>query len=323
MYKEIYNKIKKYNNIVIARHISVDPDAMASQIALRESIKLTFPKKNVYAIGNGTVRFNFMGKLDKDLDYSTLDNTLFIVVDTPDKRRVDSEGFNKYDYSIKIDHHPFIEKFCDLELIDDKKSSASEMVFDLIQNTKLKMNSKIAEILYAGMVSDTNRFMFSNTDYNTFKSVSNMLYEYPFDITKVYKNLYKRPLSEEKLRGYMSTNMKVTENGVGYIKITNETLTKFGLDSASSGNLINEYNNIDELLVWMSATEDIKNSLIKISIRSRGPIINKVAEKYNGGGHALASGAKVPSFEEVDMLIKDLDLLCSKYIESSDEDENY
>ena len=73
----------------------------------------------------------------------------------------------------------------------------------------------------------------------------------------------------------------------------------------------------------MSATEDIKNSLIKISIRSRGPIINKVAEKYNGGGHALASGAKVPSFEEVDMLIKDLDLLCSKYIESSDEDENY
>ncbi len=323
MYKEIYNKIKKYNNIVIARHISVDPDAMASQIALRESIKLTFPKKNVYAIGNGTVRFNFMGKLDKDLDYSTLDNTLFIVVDTPDKRRVDSEGFNKYDYSIKIDHHPFIEKFCDLEFIDDKKSSASEMVFDLIQNTKLKMNSKIAEILYAGMVSDTNRFMFSNTDYNTFKSVSNMLYEYPFDITKVYKNLYKRPLSEEKLRGYMSTNMKVTENGVGYIKITNETLTKFGLDSASSGNLINEYNNIDELLVWMSATEDIKNSLIKISIRSRGPIINKVAEKYNGGGHALASGAKVPSFEEVDMLIKDLDLLCSKYIESSDEDENY
>ena len=50
MYKEIYKYIKKYNNIVIARHIGVDPDAMASQIALRDSIKLTFPEKNVYAM---------------------------------------------------------------------------------------------------------------------------------------------------------------------------------------------------------------------------------------------------------------------------------
>jgi Exopolyphosphatase-related proteins len=323
MYKEIYNKIKKYDNIVIARHISVDPDAMASQVGLRDSIKLTFPKKNVYAIGNGTVRFNFMGKLDKDLDYSSLDNCLFIVVDTPDQKRVDKEGFSKYDYSIKIDHHPFIEKFCDLEFIDDKKSSAAEIVYKLIKNTKLKMNQKIAETLYAGMVSDTNRFMFNNKDPETFLSAYNLITEYDIDITKVYQKLYKRPLSEEKLRGYMSTNMKVTEAGVGYVKITNEVLTKFGLDSASSGNLINEYNNIDELLVWMSATEDVKNGYIKISIRSKGPTINKVAEKYNGGGHALASGAKVSSFEDVDLLIEDLNKVCLKYIESSDEDENY
>ena len=323
MYKKIYNKIKKYDNIVIARHISVDPDAMASQIALRDAIRLTFPNKKVYAIGNGTVRFNFMGKLDKDLDYSELTDALFIVVDTPDKRRVDSEGFNRYAYSIKIDHHPFIEKFCDLEFIEDKKSSASEIIYKLIKNTKLKMNKKIAETLYAGIVSDTNRFMFNNKDTETFLSAYNLISEYNIDITKVYATLYKRPLAEERLRGYMSTNMKVTENGVGYIKVTNEVLTKFGLDSASSGNLINEYNNIGELLVWVSATEDVKNSVIRVSIRSRGPIINKIAEKYNGGGHALASGAKVPSFEEVDMLIKELDSLCSKYIESSDEDENY
>ena len=48
MYKKIYNTIKKYNNIVIARHINVDPDAMASQIALRDSIRLTFSDKNVF-----------------------------------------------------------------------------------------------------------------------------------------------------------------------------------------------------------------------------------------------------------------------------------
>ena len=69
MYKQIFKTIKKYNNIVLVRHVGIDPDAMASQIALRDSIRLTFPEKNVYAIGNGTIRFNYMGKLDKNIDF--------------------------------------------------------------------------------------------------------------------------------------------------------------------------------------------------------------------------------------------------------------
>ena len=48
MYKQIYKYLKKYDNIVIARHIGVDPDAMASQVALRDSIKLTFPEKKSF-----------------------------------------------------------------------------------------------------------------------------------------------------------------------------------------------------------------------------------------------------------------------------------
>ena len=51
MFRKIYKAIKKYDNIVIARHIGVDPDAMASQIGLRDAILETFPKKNVYAVG--------------------------------------------------------------------------------------------------------------------------------------------------------------------------------------------------------------------------------------------------------------------------------
>ena len=324
MYKKIFKTIKKYDTIVIARHISVDPDAMASQIALRDSIRLTFPNKKVYAIGNGTVRFNYMGKLDRGIDYSQLENVLLIVLDTPDKRRIDMDEHNlNYDYSIKIDHHPFIEKTCDLEFIQDTKSSASEIVCELLKNTKLKVNTQIAETIYCGIVSDTNRFMFNNSNEETFRNIAWLIGKYHIDITKCYNNLYKRPVEEIKLLGHMAQNMKITENGVGYIKVGNEILTKYNLDSASSGNLINEFNHIEGVLVWLSATEDTKNSIIRISIRSRGPVINKVAEKYNGGGHKLASGARIPSFEEVDLLIKDLDKVCKKYIESGECDENY
>ncbi len=318
MYNEIFDLIKSYNNIVVVRHVGVDPDAMASSIALRDSIKLTFPEKNVLAIGNGTVRFNFMGFLDKGIDFNQMDNILLIVTDTPDKKRVDMEGLTHYEKSIKIDHHPFIEKFCDVELIDPDKSSASEMVYDLINNTPLLLNKQICEELFAGIVGDTNRFLFSNSKCETFNVVADMIKNYNIDITKVYYNLYRRPLSEVKFFGYMANNIKTTENGVGFMILRNEDLISYGVDSATSGNLINEFNNIGELLIWLSATEDVKNNFIRVSVRSRGPVINTVLERHGGGGHALASGAKLKTFEEVDELIKDLDNLCKDYLESSD-----
>ncbi len=322
MYDKIFDLIKAHENIVIARHVGVDPDAMASSIALRDSIRESFPNKNVYAVGNGTIRFNHLGYLDKNIDFDKLNNILLIVTDTPDRKRVDMEEVTHYEKSIKIDHHPFIEKFCDLELIDSAKSSASEMIFDLLYNTDLVLNKEICETLFAGIVADTNRFLFSNSNAETFDVVAKMIKNYEIDTTKVYYNLYKRPISEVKFFGYMAENIEVTENGLGIIKLPKEVVSRFGVDPANGGNLINEFNNIGDLLVWLTATEDEKNKMIRVSVRSRGPVINKVLERHNGGGHALASGAKLKMFSEVDALIIDLDMLCKEYKESSDYDEN-
>ena len=60
-------------------------------------------------------------------------------------------------------------------------------------------------------------------------------------------------------------------------------------------------------------TEDMKNNGYKVSIRSHGPIINEVAQKYNGGGHKYASGARLNSEEEVKAFIQDLDKTCEEY----------
>ena len=313
MFKKIFKEIKKYDSIVIARHIGVDPDAMASQVGLRDAIINTFPEKKVYAVGAGGGKFTFLGKLDHfDGDYA---KTLLIVLDTPDKKRVDCSEIDNFAYKIKIDHHPFMEEFCDLELVDDKASSACELVIRMIYDTKLEATKKVMETLYLGLVSDTNRFMFNNSTYTTFETVSKIIKDYDLDISSLYEPLYMRPLSEIRLFGYMSENMQVTENGVGYIKITDDILKKYNVDVASSGNMINNFNYIDEVLVWLAITEDTKNNIFKINIRSRGPIINTIAEKYNGGGHKLASGARVTVLEEADSLIKELDLACSKYIE--------
>lgn len=313
MNKKIYKIIKKYDNIVIARHINADPDALGSSFALKESIKLTFPSKNVFLAGVASTRFNYMGKLDHYYDYENLDNALLICLDTPSKKLLDLDNIDKYSYLIKIDHHPKIEEYCDLELINDKKSSASEMVYDLISETNLKFNKTVAEHLFYGIIADTGRFLFANTSPDVLKVIASLMSEYNLDIEHLYFNLYKKPINEFKLQGYMANNMKVTPNGVGYVKITSEIMEKFHIDGASSGGAINEFNNVEDFIVWISAVEDKKNGNIRVSIRSRGPVINNIAEKYNGGGHKVASGARLKSFEEVDLLIKDLDEVCKKY----------
>ena len=315
MLKQIFKQIKKYDNIVIARHIGVDPDAMASQVGLKEAIKLTFPNKNVYAVGVGGGKFPFLGTLDHFTgDYS---NTLLIITDTPDKRRVDCDNIDEFAYRIKIDHHPYVETFCDIEYIDDTASSACELIMRMIYETKLKANKDIMNKLFQGLVSDTNRFLFSNSRYTTFEMVSRVLKDYDIEITSLYADLMMRPLSEIRLQGYMSESMKLTDNKVGYMIITDDILKKYEVDVASPGNLINNFNYIDEVLVWVAITEDKKNELFKANIRSRGPVINEVAEHYNGGGHKMASGAKMKTMDEVNNLIEDFDKLCKEYLKEN------
>jgi phosphoesterase RecJ-like protein len=175
MFKKIYKKIEEFDTIVIARHIGVDPDALCSQLALRDSIRLTYPNKKVSAIGTGSAKFAHIGKLDK-LERFT--NALLIVCDTPDRKRIDSVDFSQYGCVIKIDHHPFVEKIGDIELIDDTKTSASEIIMELILNTELLCNKEIAELLYMGLVSDSNRFLFNNCSSSTFKNVSEILKDF-------------------------------------------------------------------------------------------------------------------------------------------------
>ena len=265
MFKKIFREIKKYDTIVIVRHIGVDPDALSSQLALRDSIRLTFPEKKVLAVGTGTSRFSFIGRLDK---MEAVSNALLIILDTPDKKRVDGVRLEDYASVIKIDHHPFIEPLGNIEYVLDTASSTCEIIMDLILNTKLLCNQNIARMLYAGLVSDSNRFMFESSTSKTFALVSKFLEMYPFSIKEVYEQMYLRPLSEVRFEGYLAQNMTVTDHGVSYIIITDDIINKYKVDTAAAGNMINNFNFISEVLVWVTVTEDIKNENIRISIRS-------------------------------------------------------
>ena len=312
-FKQIKKQIKKYNNILIARHIGADPDALGSTIALRDLIKEKYPKKSVSAIGNPANRFKFMGNLDKVENIPK--NSLLIVLDTPDLKRIDGIDISEFDFIIKIDHHPFIEKYANIEYIDDTASSTCQIILEFIYTCHYKLNKSIAKNLYLGIASDTNRFLYDYTTAKTFELVTKMLKETKINFTSLYEPLYCKPLSEVKLQGYIYQNMTVTENGVAYIKITDALIKEFGIDSASAGNMINNLNYVSEILVWIFLSEDVKSNVIRANIRSRGPVINEVASHYGGGGHKFAAGARLADWDLADKLISSLDELTKKYLE--------
>ena len=316
MYKEIYKAIKKYDEIVIARHTGADIDALGSQLAMQEIIKETFPEKKVYVIGAYSSKFKFVGQLDREEDLK-LENPLLIVLDTPKTSRIDTLDLSKYSFKIKIDHHPLEEKFGDIELVNDKSSSACEVVIDLCNNTKLKMNKIAAERLFMGIVSDTNRFMYPSTSYETMNKAAKLIEEFGVNPPELYEKMYLRDLVELRFEGYMLQNLKVTKNKVAYIKITDEIQKEFNVDAATPGNMIGSLSYINDFIVWVTFSEDKKQNLVRVSIRSRGPVINTIAMQYNGGGHKLASGVKLPDFTLSDALIDDLDKLCKEYLENN------
>ncbi len=307
--KEILELIEKYNNIVIARHTGADPDALCSQIALKELIRINYPNKSVYAVGAVSSRYKYLPKLDKTPEENS---GLLIVVDTPDRKRVDLKTMDGFNDTLKIDHHPFYEKYCNVEYIDDKASSASEIILDFAYKNNLLINEDIAKLIFMGIVSDTNRFLYS-TSAKTFAIVNKLLSDYELDLKSLYENIFLRPLKEIKLQGYIEQHLTVTDNGLAYILLTDEMIKELGVDVASAGNLINNFNNIEEVIVWVMISEDVKNNMFKFNIRSRGPVINTVAERYNGGGHKYASGARVFEKEDIDKLLNDLDLVCKDY----------
>ena len=312
MFKQIKKAIKSYDNIVIARHIGADPDALGSQMALKELININFPNKKVYTVGNPASRFKFMGSLDK-MDNIDISKSLLFVLDTPDIKRIDGVDINKFDYVIKIDHHPFIEKFANIEIIDDNSCSTSQLILEFIFLSKLKINEKIARNLYTGIVSDTDRFLHDYTSNKTFYLVSRLLKEIDFKFTDIYNKLYERPFNEIKFEGYIYQNLSLTENGVAYIKINEDLMKEFGVDSASAGNMINNLKFVEGIFAWVFFSEDKKNNIIRANIRSQGPIINDLASRFGGGGHKYASGARLVTWDQADSLIEELDKLVKNY----------
>lgn len=308
---KIVEKIKAYDTIIIHRHVRPDPDAIGSQVGLKEMIQATFPEKNVYAVGEEDPSLHFFARMDEVPD-ETFDDALIIICDTANTGRISDHRYINGKEIIKIDHHPNVDEYGDLNWVDTTASSTSELIYELyLSHIELwKMNEKIARLIYGGIVGDTGRFLFPSTTNKTFQYAAELI-EYPFNRQELYDGLYDVDLNIARLRGYVLQNIAVSDSGMSAIKITEDILEEYAVTPMETSKLVGLLGEIKEIRAWVYFIEE--SPVIRVRLRSKGPIINELASKYNGGGHPMAAGATVYSWEEADELIKELDTLCREY----------
>ena len=312
MYNRVLKFIREAKTIIIHRHSRPDGDALGSQIGLKEAIKATFPRKEIYMVGDMTPRYEFMGKMD-EIDDEKYKDALVFVLDTSEQSMISDERYLTGKHLIKIDHHIAKESFGDIEIVDTTYESCCGLVAFLIDRIRLKMTDYGAKSLYTGMVTDSGRFRYDSTTSKTFEIASKLL-KYNFNINEIYNHLYTDTLEMVKLRAQFTMKFKLTDENVAYIKTTQEEMKEYNVDIFSiSRNMVNTMAGIKGINIWVNFTEDIDGRVIA-EIRSSKYNINNIAVKYGGGGHKAASGATLKNFEEADMMLNDLNELAKEGI---------
>ncbi|MGM8215604.1 DHH family phosphoesterase [Bacillaceae bacterium W0354] len=312
MKSNIISLIKQYKKIIIHRHERPDPDAYGSQAGLGEIIKTAFPEKKVLLAGKEDPTLNYLARLDevKDEDYN---GALVIICDTANEERVCDKRYTLGEKVIKIDHHPNREPYGDVMWVDTGASSTSEMIYELYkegENEGLKLNDESARLLYAGIVGDTGRFLFPSTTERTFQAAKELT-QYKFNLTELYNHMYDIPLKIAKFRGRLLTDLEPTDNGLAVFKIDKTLLEEYDLTESETQSIVGLPGDIEGIIAWVFFVED--EDVIRVRLRSKGPVINDVAARFNGGGHPMASGARVYSWDEADRLIADLNEVCTTY----------
>lgn len=308
MVDEILKYIERYDTIIILRHQNPDPDAIGSQIALSSMLQKTYPQKNIYVTGIDLPVLDWIGKMQK-ISPETYQNALVIAVDTANARRIDNDGsYKKAAKIIKIDHHPNVDPFGDINWVDDTSSSCAEMIYTLAEQTDmLKLSKRSAYCLYAGIVGDTVRFLNGETSYKTLIIAANLA-KTGIDISEIALHEDEMSLQVARLEAYILNNLKITDSGLGYIIIRKDTLEKFNLDDGEIDKVVPLIGRINNVNNWIVISEKELNKF-RVNLRSKNVSINGVAEKFGGGGHPLASGVYVGSMEDIEALIKDMDRL--------------
>jgi phosphoesterase RecJ-like protein len=315
--KQIFEKIKQYDTILLFRHVRPDGDCMGATKGMKALITATWPHKQVYLLGgsDSSDYLAFMGPEDPEQSDEVYARALGIVLDTASENRIANPRYKLCKELIKLDHHIPVEQYGNFQWVEEHRSSCCEMVVDFYRTfaQEMVLSTEAAEALYTGMVTDSGRFKYEGVSGETLRCAA-VLLDRGVNTERLYANLYLEDYESLKFKSFVYEHMGRTPNGVAYIFVDKDTRQKFGLTLEQASAVVGDLDGIRGCIAWLAFIET--DTEIRVRLRSRFVHINTVAEKYRGGGHANASGATLLGREEIEALLADADALVKDYKEN-------
>jgi phosphoesterase RecJ-like protein len=304
MDKLLIKKIKEYNRIIIHRHKNPDGDAYGAQLGLSYILKANFPTKEIYVVGDEN-NYAFLGPMD-NIEDSLYCDSLVIVVDVCVHKLISDHRYLNAKEIFVLDHHLNQPDFECMSIVDSSYIAVCELITDIFLTNNFEINKEAATCLFTGIITDSGRFLYPNTSSRTLELAASLLKK-GVNLNWIYRQLYTEELNFKKLKGYFINNFKVTTNGVAYMMNTKDVKERFGVSTFTvSRAMVNQMANLKDIHIWVNFTEDDNGSIL-VEMRSGAKSIVHIARKHGGGGHALACGCTLQSFDEAKILLKELD----------------
>jgi len=299
-FEQIGQALREGGRFAVLSHVRPDGDALGSQLALGLSLK---------RLGKDVRIWNEEGMLEK---YSFLpsanlltkppadpeDVDVAIALDTAIQNRLGTAlpAVRSAKVWINIDHHPSNPGYGDLVYINPKAPATGQILFELIRSEKLPIDAAIAENLYVAISTDTGSFQYPNTTARTFEMAAELV-RAGVDVGRVsqltYENYPRR--RAELLRDLLGTMRFEANDRVASFSLSLATAKKLGVLPEHNEGLIDHLRAIHGVTVAVFF-EELADGKVRVSMRSKSEKVNvcAICEKFGGGGHVLAAGARIP-----------------------------
>lgn len=317
-------------NVVIVTHTSADGDAIGSSLGLYEYLKKKGKNVTVIVPNFYPDFLKWMTDTDKIIQHNFHRKTarmyidhadLICVLDLNEVSRMEELGevvCGAKAKKVMIDHHLNPERFCDLTISYPQASSASELVFRIINaiGGLSHLTKAGAEDIYAGMCTDTGKFSFNSNDPDIFLIIAELLkkgIDKDLIVRKIYNNFTE---GRFRMLGYvLYEKLKVLpELHAAYYTLTKEEMARFSYLKGDLEGVVNMPLEIKGTKLSISLREDTDKPRILISVRSVDdfPANKLAAEFFNGGGHLNAAGGMLycPMEEAVAIAEKAIEAYC-------------
>ena len=312
-FSDIIKEIEKAESIAVFVHVNMDGDAVGSAFSFANALKDFGKEARVVLNDNPPPYLRYFAD-----EYVTEAEEVFdlaVALDCGDMARLGCcrEIFERAKRHVCIDHHVSNVGYGDINYIYAKASSTSEIIYELIMELTGKISARQAEQLYAGIITDTGGFKFSNTTPESFLYSAKLL-ECGADISRVCIEIYEcESLGKLKLKSKALDSLKLYAGG----KISSVILTEKDFEETGTGFSDCEgFSEIGRSVDGVEAAFSITvKKQIKVSLRSKSYVdVSRVASHFGGGGHVRASGFTLPCDADVEKLTDELVELLEKEI---------